>query len=168
MPRPGTKNDLLGLARINFEKLMDFIDSIPRECQERDYELNGRDRNIRDVLCHLHEWHRMMERWYREGLAGKDPVIPGEGYTWRTLPAMNREIWRSYQDTGFAESRSLLKKSHNKMMTMIDGIPDEDLFANGVYAWTKTTTLGAYFVSATSSHYDWALKTLKPIRKQIG
>lgn len=31
----------------------------------------------------------------------------------------------------------------------------------GNYAWTKTTTLGAYFVSSTSSHYDWAMKKLR-------
>jgi hypothetical protein len=168
MTRPTNKDDLLSLAQVNFDKLLDFIASIPENCRETGYSLNGRDRTIRDVLCHLHEWHCMMERWYLEGLEGKTPIIPGEGYTWRTLPALNHEIWKRCQDTSFADSLSSLKKSHKNMLKLISGIPNEDLFSKNVYKWTKTTTLGAYFVSATSSHYDWALKTLRPIRKMIG
>lgn len=30
-----------------------------------------------------------------------------------------------------------------------------------------TTNLGAYFISTTSSHYDWALKKLKAHRKIV-
>jgi len=37
----------------------------------------------------------------------------------------------------------------------------EELFERGIYKWTKTSTLGAYFIGATSSHYDWAMKKLK-------
>jgi hypothetical protein len=167
MPRPTTKADLLDLANRNIEKLFSFIESLPKEYQEKEYPLNERDKTIRDVLCHLYEWHCMMEHWYDDGIKGKDPVIPAEGYTWKTLPAMNREIWKKYQDTSFLESKKLLRKSHKKMMSLIESISNEDLFSSNVYKWTKTTTLGAYFVSATSSHYDWALKTVKPIKKMI-
>lgn len=41
----------------------------------------------------------------------------------------------------------------------------EDLFDKGRFDWTGTTTLGSYFVSATSSHYDWALKKLRAHRR---
>ncbi len=34
-----------------------------------------------------------------------------------------------------------------------------------VYKWTGGSTLGSYFVSAISSHYDWAMKKLKAHRK---
>jgi hypothetical protein len=168
MPRPTTKKDLLNLANENLEKLMDFVESIPNEYLENEYPLNERDKTISDVLCHLYEWHCMMERWYNDGIHGKDPIIPAVGYTWKTLPAMNREIWEKYQNTSILDSKKLLKKSHKKMISMIEKISNEDLFSKGIYRWTKTTTLGAYFVSATSSHYDWALKTLKPIKKIIG
>lgn len=42
---------------------------------------------------------------------------------------------------------------------------DEELFTKKKQGWTGTTSLGAYLISATSSHYDWALKTIKPIKK---
>ncbi len=51
------------------------------------------------------------------------------------------------------------------MMIELIGKPtDEELFTNKCYGWTGSTSLGAYLVSATSSHYDWAIKTLRPLK----
>ena len=38
---------------------------------------------------------------------------------------------------------------------------------NKYYAWTGTTSLGSYCVSATASHYDWALKKIKKHQKTL-
>ena len=35
-----------------------------------------------------------------------------------------------------------------------------------VYKWVGGSTLGSYFVSATASHYDWAIKKLKAHQKK--
>ncbi len=165
MPRATTKDDLLATSGMNYAKLMSFIDALPEADRERDIDLNGRDRNVRDVVCHLHEWHLMLEGWRAEGMKGKTPAIPGAGYTWRTLPALNREIWKKYQATSLKDGIKLLKKSYSRMMKLIEGHSERELWKQGIYAWTKSTTLGAYFVSNTASHYDWALKTLKPLRQ---
>ncbi|QQO10024.1 ClbS/DfsB family four-helix bundle protein [Breznakiella homolactica] len=167
MPRPTNKTELLALSDENLEKLLVFIDSIPGDMREKTYELNERDRTISDVVCHLHEWHNLMEHWYTVGMSGKKPAIPGEGYTWQTLPAFNRKIWERYKDTGLKEAIALLKKSHKKIMKLIEKHSNEELFTKKQYPWTGTTSLGAYFISSTSSHYDWGLKTIKPIKKLI-
>ncbi len=167
MPRARTKDELIDFSTKNVENLLGFIDQLPEECKEKKYDLNGRDETIADVLCHLHEWHLMMERWYTEGMAGKKPAMPREGYTWKTIPEMNREIWKQYQGTSLKDAVTLLKKSHKKMMTLIEKHSDEELFTAKKYPWTGTSSLGSYFVSATSSHYDWALKTIKIIKKMI-
>lgn len=36
-----------------------------------------------------------------------------------------------------------------------------------IFDWTGTTTFGSYCVSATSSHYDWAMKKLKAHIKKV-
>ncbi|MHC6204286.1 ClbS/DfsB family four-helix bundle protein [Breznakiellaceae bacterium SP9] len=37
------------------------------------------------------------------------------------------------------------------------------------YNWTGTRSRGAYFISSTASHYDRALKTIKPlVYKHLG
>jgi hypothetical protein len=64
MPRPTNKKELLELAEINFNKLLDFVDALPDEIKNAVYkndELNDRDKTVSDAICHLHEWHLMME-----------------------------------------------------------------------------------------------------------
>jgi hypothetical protein len=99
MPRPTNKKELLEQSELNFNKLLEFINGLPEEIKTRTYkndELNDRDKTIADVICHLHEWHLMMETWYKVGMSGKKPSIPAEGYTFQTLPALNQKRWAKY------------------------------------------------------------------------
>ena len=50
-------------------------------------------------------------------------------------------------------------------MALVRAHDDEELFAKRRYPWTGSTSLGAYLVSSTSSHYDWALTKLRKARK---
>lgn len=60
----------------------------------------------------------------------------------------------------------MLKKSHENVLKLIDGFSDQELFTKQFFNWTGTTSLGSYCISATSSHYDWAIKKLRAhIRK---
>jgi len=52
-------------------------------------------------------------------------------------------------------------------MALIEKHNDDELFTKKKYEWTGTTSLGSYFISATSSHYDWGLKTVKPLKKLV-
>ena len=162
MPRPTTKQELISAASAQFDKLWKLIDSMSEEKQRASFSFEDRDKNLRDVLIHLYEWHQMVEWWHEEGtLKGGMPAVPGEGYTWKTLPALNKKIWEQYQHVELAEAKQLLNESHNMVMALIESHTNDELFTRSVYKWTKTTTLGAYFVSATSSHYDWAMKKIK-------
>ena len=170
MGRPTNKNELLELAEANLNKLLEFIDGLPDEYKTKIYknnELNERDKTISDVICHLHEWHLMMLNWYKVGMSGKKPAIPAEGYTFQTLPALNRKIWEKYKGTELKNAITMFKKSYKDVMVLIGKHNDDELFTKKKYDWTGTTSLGSYFISATSSHYDWALKTIKPIKKLI-
>jgi hypothetical protein len=55
----------------------------------------------------------------------------------------------------------MLEKSHNAAIKLIETFSDEDLFTKKRLSWTGNSTLGSYCISATSSHYDWAIKKLK-------
>ncbi len=168
MPRPTDKNSLLQLSETNFNKLLDFIESIPEDYRYMSYEneeLNDRDRTVSDVMCHLHEWHLMMMQWYEVGMSGEKPAIPAEDVTWQTLPVLNRRIYRKYKGTELDHALTLLRESHAKVMALILKHSDEELFTKKRYSWTGATSLGAYLISATSSHYDWALKTIRPIKR---
>jgi hypothetical protein len=109
----------------------------------------------------------MMMNWYQIGMSGKKPAIPAEDVTWQTLPVLNHRIYDQYKGTELQKSIGMLKKSHEEMKEIINQHSDEELFEKKRFAWTGTTSLGAYLISATSSHYDWALKTIRPIKKLI-
>jgi len=170
LPRPTNKKELLELSEINFSKLLKFIDELPDEFKTKTYtndELNDQDKTVSDIICHLHEWHLMMENWYKIGMSGKKPAIPAEDVTWQKLPVLNHRIWEKYKGTEIKKALTMLKKSHKDIMALIEKHNDTELFTKKKYEWTGTTSLAAYFISSTSSHYDWGLKTIKPLKKLI-
>ncbi len=165
MPRPKTKDELLALGQKNFNKLNDLVDSYSKDELNKEFPKGYLNRNIRDVLAHLHHWHLMVLDWYAMDLQGKMPDMPANGYTWKTLPDLNREIWRKYSDVELKEVRMLLRTSFDKVQKIIIGHTNDELFEKKRYKWTGTTSLAAYLISATSSHYDWAYKLINKCTK---
>lgn len=165
MARPQNKSELLDLSKKNFDALLSFIESLSQEEQNKEFPEGPLNRNIRDVLMHLHHWHLMMLEWYTIGMKGDKPDMPAKGYTWSTTPALNRWIWEKYKDTSLEAAKENIKSSYLKIRSLIERHNDEELFEKKRYKWTGTTSLGAYLVSATSSHYEWAIKFIKKMRK---
>ena len=165
MPRPKNKIELEQLSAKNYGKLLSFIDDLSQEVQETKFPEGTMNRNIRDVLGHLHHWHLMMLDWYKVGMAGNKPEMPAKGYTWKTTSELNHKIWEEYNTVPLSEIREKLNSSHQAVGQLITNHSDEELFTKKKYPWTGSTSLGAYLISATSSHYDWALKLIKKANK---
>ena len=167
MARPTTKAALLAASDEGLRLLLDEIDSIPVESQVLAFPLDGGDRGIRDVLCHLYEWHQLMIGWYAVGMSGGRPDVPAPGHTWKSTPALNAELRAKHTDTSLEEARTLLVASHAAVQELIRVHTDDELFTKQRYRWTGTTSLGAYLVSSTSSHYDWARKKIRRYRRTL-
>lgn len=176
MPRPRNKEDLLKAAEENYEKLNKLIDSlgevemrVPFDFSEDEKKTEAhwkRDKNVRDVLVHLYEWHQLMLRFVDENTRGKNvPFLP-KIYTWRTIALMNQEFWSKHQGTSFEDARRLFAGSHLEVIGKIAFFSNEELFLSKTFPAVGGTTLGSYFVSSTSSHYDWAIKKIKAHQKK--
>ncbi|NOT35944.1 MAG: ClbS/DfsB family four-helix bundle protein [Saprospiraceae bacterium] len=161
MARPTSKKELLTMSQKNYELLTGFIDSLSEELRNREFNKGTMNRNIRDVLAHLHQWHVMLLDWYTAGLKGIKPDIPSKGYTWKTTPELNKRIWENCQTTDLKKIRKALDKTHSEVLELIKKHSENDLFEKKKYKWTGSTSIAAYLISATSSHYDWALKLIK-------
>ncbi len=121
----------------------------------------NRDKNLRDIFIHLYEWHKLLLNWIDSNIKGNEkPFLPAQ-YNWKTYSKMNIEFLKKHQNTSLNNSRKLFKKSHKDIINLAKNFTDEELFSKGIYKWVGASTLGFYFVSATSSHYDWAIKKLK-------
>ena len=171
MSRATTKTDLIIAANEQFDKLWKLIDTMSDGQQNATFADEmaatgkeahwSRDKNLRDVLVHLYEWHQLLLNWINANCNGEaKPFLP-EPYNWKTYPAMNVEFWKKHQNTPLLEAKNVLKESHKNVIALIDSFSNDELFAKKSFAWTGTSTLGAYCVSATSSHYVWAIKKVK-------
>lgn len=175
--RPRNKTDLQVAAAEGYKKLMDFIDSMTPAELSTPFDFSGdlkkteahwsRDKNLKDVLIHLYEWHELMID-FAEGIrTGNEKQFLPERYSWRTYGEMNLGFWSKHLKTTLDDAISQLEETHQKVMDLIDLFSDEELFTKRHYKCCGTTDLGSYFVSTTSSHYDWALKKLKFHRKNV-
>lgn len=175
MSRPTTKTDLLTAAAVNYEKLNAIISGLTQQELDTPFDFSGdvkkkeahwkRDKNLRDVLIHLYEWHQLLLHWVQLNQSGDKKTFIPEPYNWKTYGNMNVEFWEKHQNTSLDDAKSLLQKSHADIMELAETFSNEELFSKGVYQWVGGSTLGSYFVSVTASHYDWAMKKLKAHKK---
>lgn len=168
MPRPKTKSELLTAASATFDKLTTLWDRFtpeqahapfPEALLTKGSEAHWqRDKCLRDVVIHLHEWHNLVTVWVTANQAGTPVSFFPEPYTWRNYAALNEQFLRQHESTTYEDARELLAASHQQVLDMIESFTDDELFTKKHFGWTGTTSLGSYFVSATSSHYEWAAK----------
>lgn len=181
MPRPKTKDDLLLAAKENYEKLIKMIDDMSEKELNTPFDFSGepskkeahwsRDKNVRDILIHLYEWHQLMLKFPKnneETTSSKTAIafLPTE-YSWKTYGAMNVMFWNRHQNTNFEDAKKMFAESHAGVIKLIESYSNEELFTRKYFPWTGNAALGDYFVSTTSSHYDWAMKKIKAHKKNV-
>ena len=181
MARPQSRDELLAASEATFTKLSALISSLSPERLEAEFAFEDRDRNVRDVVVHVHEWHLLLIDWVEANLAGTAlegsaleggalegtalegtarPFLP-HGYTWTTYAPMNAAFRDAHQGTTLPEALALVGASRARVRALIEGRTDEELFTKKYFSWTGTTSLGAYCVSVTSSHDEWAMKKIR-------
>jgi hypothetical protein len=91
--------------------------------------------------------------------------MPAPGFTWKTTPELNMEIKVRHAADSWEDVVANLRESHAQVREVIASYGEDDLFEKRRYRWTGSTSVGSYAVSATTSHYDWAMRHLKRSRK---
>ena len=167
MPRPKTKQQLIEQSEGSFQELMAYLETLSDEIISAEFKLGTLNRNVRDVMAHLHHWHLMLISWYEEGMNGTQPKMPAVGYTWRTVPLLNQEINRKYKEYSYKRVITAFKRSHENLSSIIVRHNNDELFTKKKFKWTGSTSLAAYLISNTSSHYDWAIKLIKRSLKPV-
>lgn len=119
------------VAKENYEKLNLLISKMTEEELNTPFDFSKdekkkeahwkRDKNLRNILIHLYEWHQLILKCVYSNQKGEERPFLAKPYNWKTYGDMNIEFWKKHQNTSLE--------------------------------------------SATSSHYDWARKSLKLIGK---
>ena len=177
MPRPRNKEDLAIAATTNYEKLLTLIENRTENEKSICYDFSTdekkkeahwkRDKNLRDVLMHLNEWHLLLLEWIKNRENGSNKPFLPEGYNWKTYGDMNMLFYGRCQSISEDEALNRFKESHKKVMEALDTFSQEELFTSTYYPWVGGSCIGSYFISVTSSHYDWAMKKMKAHKKNV-
>jgi len=151
-----TRDELLERNDEEFEALIGLIDSLPPERLDEEFAGDGRDRNVRDVVAHLHAWHILFEGWYAEGTTGGIPAIPADGYSWSQLAELNEDLRQQWQDTSLHDLLALLKASHQSLQADVALHSDAELSDPDIHPWTQGSPLGELALECGGNHYRWA------------
>jgi hypothetical protein len=163
MSRPASRDELLARMTTDFDPLIGAAEELAPSLRVGP---SGYPRgSIKDMLAHLHAWHQLFLGWEAVGRRGEMPEMPAPGFTWRDAPALNMQIHERYQDVPWGSVVADLRDSHERARSVIESYGEADLFEKKRYRWTGSTSVGSYAVSATTSHYDWAMKHLRRSRK---
>lgn len=99
MSRPKSKEELVTAAKVTFDKMWELINSMHKEVLATEFNFSSdkskkeahwaRDKNLRDVLVHLYEWHKLLMHWINSNMSGKHSSLIPEPYTWKTYGEIN-------------------------------------------------------------------------------
>ena len=165
MPRPKTKDDLLAAMQKEHDLLGQLIDSLSPEQLATTSE-NIETWTVKDILAHITAWEQMCLSWYQAGLRDEVPPMPAEGFNWRQIPDLNQQVYKKHRLDSIDDVLESFQVSYREILEVIQGISEEEMFTPQRYRWTRKNAMGTYFVSATSSHYNWARKEIKQYLKR--
>jgi hypothetical protein len=158
MPRSTTKADLLAQTIKQRDALLALLAQTP---PERLQVPGAGGWSAKDVISHLAEWEHMVLSWHEIGLRGEKPAIPGVGYKWNQLPALNQAIYETHKSEPLEAVLAGWQESSQRLLAFIEAASEEDLFTRGRFAWTGTSAVGDYAQSCGPSHYTWAIKEIR-------
>ena len=158
MSRPASRTELLDRMDSDFADLLRRVDELDSAVREQPGACE--QWSAKDLMAHLDAWHELLLGWEEQGRTGARPQMPAPGVTWAQTPELNDRIWQRTRDDDWADVRARLVDSQARVCALVASYSDEELFAKRRFAWTGSTSVGSYAVSATTSHYDWAQKLI--------
>lgn len=175
MPQPTDKTSLLAAAADGYAQLKNQMDALTTEQLEADFLPSSSDKkcttfeqgsNFRDVVMHIYEWQRLQKAFVDNIRQGTPKDFIPEPYrkNYKEMDEVNRQ---RHQSIPLSQALGLLDQSHAEMMALIETFSNEELFNKKVFKVTYTTTMGAYFMSVTTSPYGQAAKRLKSHISQL-
>lgn len=162
-----SKEELLQDIAMEYKALQALLQDIPVS-RYGEAGVWGDGWSVGDLMAHLAEWQEMFLRWFREGQGGGVPQMPAPGYKWNETPRLNRDIWAKHRDRSFDAVKADCDSSHGRIIRLLEGLSEAELFESRHFGWTGKNSLVTYAGANTASHYRFARKVLKRWLKSSG
>jgi hypothetical protein len=117
--------------------------------------------SVKDVLAHLVAWEQLLLGWYRAGLQNAGSATQPVGMSRKAMDALNTEIHAANCQRSLDDILGSFHSSYQEVLTVIEAIPEVEMFAHGRYTWTGRLTLADYIAGNTCNHYAWARDSIR-------
>ncbi|GMA69616.1 hypothetical protein GCM10025879_08620 [Leuconostoc litchii] len=130
------KNELIQAINTNYKKYIDEFINIPNELKNKRVE--GVDRTPAENLSYQLGWITALLSWEKDELAGKDVIVPAEGYKWNNLGGLYQSFYLTYSQYTLAELINMLNIQVTNLCELVDKLPDNILFEPNKRKWATS------------------------------
>ncbi len=82
----------------------------------------------------------------------------------KKIDSLNHDIYERNKSRSLDEVLSEFHASYKQVLTVMEGMTEEELYSPGRFEWTGGLTLADYVAGNTCNHYTWAKEQ---IRKRV-
>jgi hypothetical protein len=122
--------------------------------------------SVKDILAHLAAWERLFLDWYHTGVQGCSPATLPVGMGQKSIHTLNQQIYEKNQRRSLDDITAEFHTSYRQIVTVIEEIPEGDMFVHGRFNWTEELTLADYIAGNTCNHYAWAKSQIRKWAKR--
>lgn len=106
---------------------------------DRDLMLEGVERTPSQMIAYQLGWMNLLLSWEREEQAGKVVVTPAPEYKWNNLGGLYKSFYNEYSKFSLGELINKFNDTAEKIIVLIEGYSDEELFQAGGRKWSSST-----------------------------
>jgi hypothetical protein len=164
MDRPTTKVELLRGIREERQRLENSL----KDLTDADMVKTTKpgEWSVKDILAHVSAWEDTFIKWYQAGLGGGKVDKPNFRQA-GVLSDMNRQFYEANRSRSLKDVFAGFKDSYQHVLSVVESVPEKDMFTRGKYAWTGSQNLAVYIIANTSEHYPAHLKMIEALKKKL-
>ncbi len=99
--------------------------------------------------------------WYACGRDNIPPEPTPVAMSRKAIFTMNEQIYQCYQHCSLESVLAEFHASFVEILSTLQAIPEQDMFAKALYAWTGKLRLVDYIAGNTCNHYRWATSKIR-------
>lgn len=150
---PQSREHLLQMLRVSFDKLADELDAAGRAVGE----LPCVDEwSVKDLLAVRAWWTESVVRWIREGRSADELDLPAPGYAWKETPRLNAAIVEQACEQSHDEIVGRLHEGYRQVLATIDSLDDRELLEPGAFSWAGRYPVARWISLNTARQYTTA------------
>ncbi|MFA6916569.1 MAG: ClbS/DfsB family four-helix bundle protein [Parachlamydiales bacterium] len=123
--------------------------------------------SVADIIAYQIGWGRFLLRWYQDGLNGKIPLMPGEGFSSWDYKAIARYFYQQYHYDGYSGQAKVFEQTVREILDVVENeFQSGNLDRLGVWQWCtlksgKEWPLSKWVRVNTSAPYKRAYALIK-------